>query len=65
MKEKPRQTIVLKQGSFIVGDTDLTPVDGYQVKELKNSVRFDIGQVLNKEEVKDIADSSFWNVIIR
>lgn len=37
----------------------------YEVKELKNSVQFEIGALLEHSQVEDLCNSPYWHVTVR
>ncbi len=65
MKKDACHSILLFQGTFLDHERDLINVEGYQIKELKNSAKFNIGQILDKDAVEKLCDSPYWTVTIR
>lgn len=64
MKSKPRKSIVFKMEKFSESINE-EPGPVYKVIELKNSIEYEIGQRLEKNEAQKLCESPFYNVTIR
>ncbi len=64
MKKASKYTITLKQSHRFPSIND-DPETVWTVVGLVDSVEFEIGQILEKEEVKALCWSNHWKVIVK